>query len=282
MLGRLDSGWFYDPDYQWGFASSPILFRDMVIVQCDIQQDSFIAAFDVRTGEPVWRTERDEIPSWGTPTVYENDEHAVLITNATRFARGYNPYTGEELWRISGNSEITVPTPFVAHDLIFVASGYRPVQPIWAIRPGSRGDLSLTDGETSSDAIAWSDSKAGPYMPTPIVYGDYLYTCDNGGVLCCYEATTGKRLYRRRFARGGGASFVAAPVAADGRLYLTGEEGTVYVVQAGPKYALLSANPVGENCLATPAISDGMFLMRTQRHVIALMDAPPPVPQAAP
>jgi outer membrane protein assembly factor BamB len=267
-LGRLDSGWFYDPDYQWGFGSSPVLFQDRVIVQCDVGKDSFLAAYALADGRLLWQTPREEIPSWGTPTVIAGPERTELVTNATKFARGYDPLTGKELWRLGRHAEITVPTPFLGKGLIFVCSGYRPVQPIYAIRPGAVGDVSLKEDETANAAVAWSKSKGGPYMPTPLVYGDYLYVCANNGLLTCYEATTGKQVYAKRL--GGPGGYTASPVAADGRLYFTGEESGVRVVKAGPEFELLAVNPVGEPCLATPAISDGLLLLRTSRHLIAL------------
>src|SRR5262249_48206529 len=150
----------------------------------------------------------------------------------------------------------TVPTPVFGQGLVFVTSGYRPIQPIYAIRPGASGDISLKDGKTASDQIAWSTKRDGPYMPTPILYGEHLYTCSNNGVVTCYEAKTGKQVYRERL--GGSATYTASPVAADGRLYFTSEENGVAVIKAGPKFEKLSLNPVGEVCMATPAISDGM------------------------
>jgi outer membrane protein assembly factor BamB len=143
-----------------------------------------------------------------------------------------------------------------------------PVQPIYAVRPGATGDISLKDKETKNEWIAWSKLKGGPYMPTPIVYGDHLYCCANSGLLTCYEAATGKQVYSERL--GGAGGFTASPVAADGRLYFTGEESGVRVVKAGPKFELLAINPVGETCLATPAISDGMLFVRTEHHLVAL------------
>jgi hypothetical protein len=133
----LNAGWFYDPDYEWGIASSPIIWKNLVIVQCDIQKNSFVAAFDVATGNPVWRTPREEIPSWSTPAVFEANGRSELITQATTFIRGYDPATGKELWRLSGNSEITIPTPIVGPGFVIVTNGYRGVQPIYAIKPGA-------------------------------------------------------------------------------------------------------------------------------------------------
>jgi outer membrane protein assembly factor BamB len=191
-----------------------------------------------------------------------------LVTNATKYARGYDPRTGEELWRLGPHSEITVPTPVYGAGLIFIASGYRPVQPIYAIRPGTTGDISLKEDETKSDAIAWSIKKGGPYMPTPIVYDNHLYTCSNAGIVTCYEAQTGKQVYKERL--GGSGGYTASPVATDGKLYFAGEDGDVRVVRAGAKFELLSINPLGEACMATPAISDGMIFIRTQYYLFGI------------
>lgn len=273
-LGSLNAGWFYDPDYEWGGGSSPIIYKNLVIVQCDIQKNSFVAAYDINDGHRVWLTPREEIPSWGTPTIYEGQPHAELITHATKFIRAYDPMTGKELWRLSGNSEITTPTPFVAHNLIFITNGYRTVQPIFAIRPGGSGDITLKEGQESSDFIAWSKKRGGPYMSTPVVYGDYLYVCSTQGIIACYNAKTGERLYQQRLGEGG--AYSASPVAADGKVYFTSEDGDVFVVKAGPKYELLATNPIGEVCMASPAISDGMIFVRAEHHVFAFGEPPGP------
>lgn len=269
-LGRLDSGAFNDPDYQWGYASSPLIVRNLVLIQCDLQKGSHLTAYDLADGSEVWSVPRDEIPSWGTPTFHEDPLGTQVITNGTNFIRGNDLRSGEELWRLSGNSAITVPTPIVAHDLISVTSGYRPIQPIFAIRLDARGDISLTDNATSNQHVAWSTDRGGPYLPTPIVYGNYLYTCANNGILTCYNAKTGEQQYRERLARGDAASFSASPVAADGVLYFTSEAGTVYSVRAGARFEFLGSHPVGEYCMSTPAIAGGRLLLRTQKQVIAI------------
>jgi outer membrane protein assembly factor BamB len=277
-LGNLDAGWFYDSAYQWGFGSSPVIFRDLVILQCDVGKGSFLAAYRVADGTPVWRTPREEIPSWGSPTVVEAGKHAEVVTNATKFARGYDPLTGKELWRLGKHSEITVPTPVFGCGLIFVTSGYRPVQPIYAVRPGATGDISLKDDQESNAHVAWSKKRGGPYMPTPVVYGDHLYVVSNGGVLVCFEARTGKQVYSQRL--GGRGGYTAAPVAADGRLYFVSEEGEVRVVRTVPKFELLATNRMDDVCMATPAISDGLLFVRTQRHLYALGRTPDVAPGA--
>lgn len=269
-LGMLDSGWFYDPGYQWGFGSSPLIYKDRVIVQCDIQGKSFVAALDLETGNEVWRTERDEIPTWSSPTVHEFGKTAMLITGGTKSARGYDVKNGQLLWSLNGHSEIVVPTPFVAHNLIFLASGYSPIQPIYAIKPDARGDISLEENTTTNASIPWSVKRGGPYMPSPIVYGDYLYTCSNSGILACYHATTGAQVYKKRLrAPGGPLSFTASPLAADGHLYLPAEDGRMLVVKTGSKYKLAGVNDCNESVLATPAISDGMVIVRSQDSLMA-------------
>jgi outer membrane protein assembly factor BamB len=267
-LGVLNAGWFFDPDYEWGVGSSPIIYKNLVIVQCDIQRNSFIAAFDTATGKEIWRTSRDEIPSWSTPTIIESNGKVELVTQATTFIRGYDPMTGKELWKLSGNSEITIPTPIAGPGFVIVTNGYRGVQPIFAIKPGGTGDISLKNDQTKSDVIAWSSNRGGPYIPTPVIYGDLLYVLQNGGVLAAYKVATGERVYQERLGTGG--SFSASPIAADGKIYCSSEDGDVYVVKAGPTYELLAKNATGEALIATPAVSDGLLIFRGLKNVIAI------------
>ena len=174
-VGVLQSGWFYDPDFQWGHSSSPIIHDNLVIIQADTPS-SFIVAVDVETGREVWRVSReDEISTFATPTVYSGPGGDELITNGTQI-RAYDPGTGELLWTLGPNSEIPIATPIIGDDLIYLTAGYLPIRPIYAVRPGHRGDLSLRDGVTASDALAWSKDRGGTYIPTPLVYRGYFYT----------------------------------------------------------------------------------------------------------
>jgi outer membrane protein assembly factor BamB len=276
-LGVLNGGWFYDPDYEWGTASSPIIYKGMVILQCDVQKDSFVAAFDIKTGKELWRTPREEIPSWGTPTIYEGKTRAELITNATQAIRSYDPMTGKELWHMTGNPEVTATTPIIANDLIYIVNHYRPNQPIWVIRPGGTGDISLKRDpntkqftESSNQYVVWSAQRGGAYMPSPLVYGDYLYICQNQAILRCLNAKTGEKVYENRIGEGG--SYSASPVAADGKVYLSSEDGAVFVIKAGAKYEMLAKNEMGEVLMATPAISDGMIFVRGQHNLFCIAD----------
>src|SRR4051812_15973563 len=268
-LGVLNSGWFFDPDYEWGIGSSPIIYKNLVIVQCDIQRNSFLAAFDADTGKEVWRTQRDEIPSWSTPTIFEAGGKAELVTQATTFTRGYDPMTGKELWKYSGNSEIAIPTPIVGPGVVVVTNGYRGVQPIFAIKPGATGDITLKDKASKSDFISWSTTRGGPYIPTPVIYRDQLYVLLNNGVLASYKVSTGEQIYQKRLG-GTGGSFSASPVAADGKIYCASEDGDVYVVKAGPEYEELAKNAIGEVLMASPAISDGLIIFRGQKNIVAI------------
>ncbi len=199
----------------------------------------------------------------------QSKDRTELVTNGSNYIRGYDPKTGKELWRLGGSSKITAPTPVFSDEFIVVASGRRPEAPIFVIRPGGSGDITLPINQTSSRQIAWSKQQRGPYMPTPLIYHDYLYTLANQGILDCYELKTGKEIYRQRIPHQGGG-FSASPIAADGRIFLPGEDGDIFVVKAGPDFELLATNPMGELLMATPALSDGMMFVRTQHHLFAI------------
>lgn len=271
-LGVIDAGASYDDTYDWGVGSSPILYRDLVIVLADSQAGSFLAAFHVASGEPLWRVQRDVISSFSTPAIVEGIEgvdgagRVELVTNGAEFMHGYDPSSGKELWRLSGSSKNTTPTPAVGGDLVFITSGYR-MHPIFAVRPGGSGDITPKAGERSSEFVLWSSERDGSYMTTPILYRDYLYTCQNNGVLSCYRATTGERVYQERIAAG---AFSASPIASDGKLYFPSEDGDVYVVRSGPEYELLATNPMGEVLMASPAAAPGRLLIRGQRHLFSI------------
>ncbi len=268
-LGRLDLGAYDIPTFEWGPASSPIIWNGTVFLQCDTQQDSFLLAIDAVTGETRWKANRDELPSWGTPTVYEGPTGAELITNAANYIRAYDPATGRELWRLGGSSKITAPTPVFTDEFIVVASGRRPEQPIFVLRPGARGDITLGDGETTNDHVVWSAERRGPYMPTPLIYDDVLYVLGNGGIFDAYDLETGEEIYRTRVPHLG-SGFSASPVAADGKIYLSNEDGDIVVVAAGREFVHIATNPMGSLLMATPAISAGMLYVRGVDRIFAI------------
>jgi outer membrane protein assembly factor BamB len=258
-LGRLNVGAYDLKDYEWGTASSPIIYKDLVIVQCDQQEGSFLIALDRASGKTVWKTERDELPSWGTPAIFAGRQRTELVTNGSNFIRGYDPATGKELWRLGGSSKITAPTPVSSGDLVLVASGRRPEAPIFAIRPGSGGE----------PKVAWQKQQRGPYMPTPLIYGEYLYILGNAGIFDCYVFKTGEEVYRERLSHQG-SGFSGSPVASDGKIYLPSEDGDIFVVKAGKQFELLSKNEMGEPLMATPAIAAGKLIVRTEHKLWAI------------
>ena len=250
-LGVLNPGLADDPTSEWGHSSSPIIYRNQVIIQADGHKQSFLAAYDLKTGKQAWRIERGELPSWSTPVIYVGKTRTELISNAGRYVRGYDPQTGKELWRFSErDTEVKMPTPVIAHDLIFITGGYPAGRPIFAFRTGANGDISLKDGEETNQYLAWRQTRGSSYTGTPLAYGDYLYISSDNGVFTAYNARTGERVYQERLP----TTFSASPVAADGKIYLASEDGDVFVVRAGPKYELLATNSMGEALMATPAI----------------------------
>jgi len=268
-MGRVNMGAYDIPTYEWGPASSPIIWKDLVILQCDTQADSFIIAFDANTGKAVWKTKRDEIPSWGTPTVATTSKGEELIANASNFIRGYDPRTGKELWRLGRSSKITAPTPIFNDSLIIVTSGRAPERPIFAIRPGGHGDITPPDGKDSGAFLAWSKTGRGSYMPTPVIYDGLVYVLANAGLIDAYELRGGDEVYRQRIPHQG-SGFSASPVAADGRIYLSSEDGDIFVVRAGPEFRLLATNSMGEPLMATPALADRHMYVRGAKHLFAV------------
>lgn len=268
-LGRLDAGYYRSPSAQWGGGSSPVIFRQMVIVQCDVQKNSFLAAFNLKDGVELWRTSRDDVPTWGTPTVYSGAKHSQIIVNGYKHIGGYDIETGKEIWRLTGGGDIPVPTPIVGHNMVYITNAHGRMSPIYAIRLSASGDISLAENTSSNEHIAWSYSRGGNYMPTPIIYGEYLYCCSDRGTVSCFEAKTGKMLYREKLSSST-VAVSASAIAADGKIYCTAEKGQIYVIEAGPQFKLLSVNEMNETCMATPAVSQGALFFRTRHNLVAV------------
>ncbi|MEM7307806.1 MAG: PQQ-binding-like beta-propeller repeat protein [Planctomycetota bacterium] len=269
-FGVLDSGYFLAAKVQWGFASSPVLHDGKVLVQCDVNGESFVAALDATNGRELWRTARDEVPTWGTPTVDVRPGRAQVICNGYKHIGGYDLATGAELWKLEGGGDIPVPTPVVAHDLIYITNAHGKLAPIFAIAAGASGTLTM---EAKDDPrMAWSKTKRGNYMQTPVVAGARLYCCSDAGILGCYDARTGEEVFRERLGAGG-QGFTSSAVAADGKLYCTSEEGEVHVIRIGDDVDaldVLATNDLGETCMSTAAVSRGVLFFRTRTQLIAI------------
>ncbi|MHB1034364.1 MAG: outer membrane protein assembly factor BamB family protein [Pirellulales bacterium] len=255
-------------EHQWGTASSPVLYENLVIQVCDRQQDSFIAAFEKNSGHEVWRTPRPSTGAWSTPVFVEavagGKPRTEMIVNGTGTedsAGGcviaYRPTDGKELWRVVGTTGIPCPTAIVAGDLVLSTSGRNG--PTIAIRPGGSGDV--TDSR-----VQWKLHRGAAYVPTGIAYRNRLYAVSDAGIATCHDAGNGEQLWRTRL----GGEFTASLIAAAGRIYATSERGTVHVFAAADTFELLAKNEMQERCLATPAVSENEIFLRTQGHLYAI------------
>lgn len=255
----------FDGRQAFGTAASPVLYKDRVIVVNDNTTESFIAAFNKNTGQEIWRVRRDEVEDWSTPYVWENELRTEIVTTGVRKVRSYG-LDGKLLWELSGMTGNVVPTPFARHGLVYINSGYPGAspRPVYAIRPGASGDISLKQGETSNQYIAWFQPALGTYSTSSLVYGDYYYTLLDRGFLLSHDARTGKEIYGRQRISSETSGFTASPWAYNGKIFLLSEDGETFVVQAGPEYKLLAKNSLNEMALATPAVVRGSLILRTQ------------------
>jgi outer membrane protein assembly factor BamB len=219
----------------------------------------------------LWRVARkgDCVRGWGTPLIHHDGARTHVVANGWPFIVAYDLENGKELWRLRGGGDNPIPTPFVADGLFVITNAHGGKAPLFAIRPtAARGDISLAEGKTSNEAIVWCAPNGGSYISTPVVYGGYVYLANYNGVLRCFDFKTGAKMYEERL--GAGATCSASLTAADGKLYCPAEEGDIYVVKPGPKFEVLAKNAMGEPCLATPAISQGVLYFRTTASLIAV------------
>ncbi|MBT5927507.1 MAG: PQQ-like beta-propeller repeat protein, partial [Verrucomicrobia bacterium] len=202
--------------YGWGTSSSPILHGDSVIIVNDNEEESYVAAFDKNSGQPLWKTKRDEPTNFSTPFIWKNSLRNELITTGVRKTRAYD-LTGEPLWEFKGMSTICIPTPFADGDLLFVAAGYvgdneRPNKPVYVVTPGGSGDITPPEGKSSSEFIAWMQPESAPYNPSPILYKNRLYVLWDFGFFSSRHALTGEEIYeKQRFKPRGRVGFTASP-----------------------------------------------------------------------
>ena len=250
--------------FGWGTAASPVLFKDRLYIVNDNDDQSFIACYDAKTGKNIWKVNRDEGSNWSTPFIWENEKRTEIVTSGTRKIRSYD-LDGKLLWELGGMSSIVIGTPFTRFGLLYLASGYvgDQVRPVYAVKPGASGDISLKKDQESNDYVAWYQKQAGPYNPTPLVYGDYYYTLLDRGFITCHDARTGKLIYDKQRLDPEASAFTSSPWAYNGKIFLQSEDGDTFVVQAGPEYKLLGKNSLGDMAMATPAISQGSLILRT-------------------
>ncbi|MEZ6143229.1 MAG: PQQ-binding-like beta-propeller repeat protein [Zavarzinella sp.] len=252
----------------WGTGASPVLHEDQIIIVNDNEKASFIVSLDKRTGKVLWKTDRNEKSNWATPFIWKHAKRTEIVTCGKGKVRSYD-LDGKLLWEFGGMSSICVPSPVVAGDLLIISSGYefgRP-RPVFAVKPGATGDITLKKGETNNEFIVWYKEPAGAYHPTPLVLGDYLYVLYSTGFISCFEAQTGKTVYERERL---GGSFTASPWSYQGKVFCLGEDGTTYVVKAGKEFELVGKNVLNEVSLATPAIANGRLFLRTREALYCI------------
>lgn len=257
----------------WGFGASPVLYQDRLIIVNDNEQDSYIVALDKRTGQEIWRRSRPEKSNWSTPCVWQNELRTEIVTAGSGGVRSYD-LNGNLLWELRGMSAVTVPSSFARNGLMYVSSGFvlDKNRPLYAIRPGASGDISLKPGERSNQYIAWCQPQGAAYHPTPLIYQGLCYVLYDQGMIACFDAKTGEEVYgRKRINPRGAAQFTASPWAADGHIFCLSEDGDTYVIQAGRDFKLLRVNPVEEMALATPALAQGRIYLRTKGRLLCIV-----------
>jgi outer membrane protein assembly factor BamB len=245
-----------------GPAGSPLLYRDSVIIYQDQNDGAFVVALDARTGETRWQTARSARVGWGTPIAITAGDHDELIVSSQGQVQSYDPETGDELWSCDGNLREVIPTPVVAHGLVYCASGR--AGPTLAIKPGGSGDVTATH-------VEWKTTRGSPFVPSPVVHGDYLYQLnDMSGIVTCLNARTGETVWQERLGRPSREGISASPVVVGDKLFVTNDDGQTFVLKTGPEFELLHTNDIGERTLASPALVDGTWYIRTTRELIAI------------
>jgi outer membrane protein assembly factor BamB len=259
----------YNTSTELGPAASPLLYKDRLYIQHDNTKQSFLMALDKRTGTEIWRTNRSNGAGiWATPIVWEHDRRTEIITmgsGPTGKVRAYD-LDGKPVWEITGMSSLTVPTPFVKEGLLYAGSGYPggEMRPVYAIRPGANGDVSLKAGETSNEYIAWSQPLLGTYNTSALVYRGYYYTLLDRGFLLCHDARTGQQIYGRKRISVESGGFTSSPWAYNGKIFALSEDGDTFVIEAGPEFKLLGKNTLDDMAMATPAALRGSLVLRTR------------------
>jgi outer membrane protein assembly factor BamB len=275
-LGRMKAGWYFMKNTEWGFGSSPVLYEGKVLLQCDVEDEQFIAAFDVKDGYELWRTPRQDVPTWSTPLVATSAGRTQVIANGWKQIAGYDVATGKELWRLKDGGDIPVASPIQAGNFAILTSGHGRSHPMRAVRLDAAGDISPETLEATNKSVVWSHPRRGNYLSTPIAVGGLVWG-DLDGIVTCFDEKTGHIYYNERIGDGGEA-FTSSPVAAAGKLYFTGEQGNVYVVPASKEFSVLATNKLGGLCLSTPAISEGTLFFRTTEKLVAVGTKNRPAP----
>ncbi len=253
-------------DGGFGTGASPVVHGDKLFMVYDNLESSYIAAYDTATGEELWRVARNEQKGWATPFLWENEIRTEIVTTGENRIRSYG-LDGKVLWEMDGRlSWSCIPTPFASNGLLYLETGYvkSKHRPVYAIRPGAKGDITMAEGQMSSEFVAWYQPLAGTYNTSPLVYRDLYYSVYDRGSFECHDALTGEHLYtQKKIAPKGRATFTSSPWAYNGKVFSLSEKGVSYVVEAGREFKLLHENDLQEMCMACPAVVGDRLLIRT-------------------
>jgi outer membrane protein assembly factor BamB len=259
----------------FGTGGSPILHDNQLIILSDNEKQQYLASFDKRTGKPLWRTNRDlkatagsrtQGSAWTTPYIWVNPLRTEIVTVGPAATVSYD-LEGKELWRLAGMSIVAVPSPFAYDGLLYVDAGRG--KPIFAIRPGAKGDISLGPNDSANTYVAWSAPRGGTYLPTPVAYNGGLYALTETGIITRFDAKTGKQSFKARIDPSAGF-FTTSPWAYNGKIFCLSEEGKTWVIQAGETFQVLHSNPLDEMAQATPAIAGDRLLLRTESKLYSV------------
>jgi outer membrane protein assembly factor BamB len=285
LLWKVDLG-SYPTAMGHGTGSSPALVDGRLFIQCDNEEKSFLVALDAKTGDELWRVKRPERTGYSTPFIWKNKVRTEVVCLGSPRVRSYDPATGKQLWELGGMAGQAKASPAADTELLFVGTGGGPggfggrggqrdgfagggSRPLFAVKAGASGDITLKNGTKSNDGIAWYQPKAGPQTASPLLYRGYLYVLDErGGYLSCYDAKTGKQAYKERLP--GARGFTSSPWAAGGKLFFLDDAGTTHIVQAGPAFKVLGKNILDAMCWSSPAVAGHTFLLRTVDHLFCI------------
>jgi outer membrane protein assembly factor BamB len=243
----------------WAHGSSPVLYKNSILLLCDHDPAAYLLALDKFTGKTFWKTDRGKgLRSYSTPLVVTSEGRDELIVNSNPRIDAYDPATGELLWYAGGHCPVPVPMPLYVDGMLYASRGYSS-GPYMAIRPGGKGDVSETH-------VAWRIPTGAPYVSSLLYYGKLIYMATENGIVICADARTGEMIWKERI----GGVFSASPVGGDGKIFLLNEAGETIVLEDGPKFTLLQRNLLGERCLASPAISQGRIFIRSDQHLFCI------------
>jgi outer membrane protein assembly factor BamB len=254
----------------WGTGAAPVLHKDRLYIVNDNEKESFMVALDRATGKTIWRVARAERSNWSTPYVWEHAQRTEIVTIGTGKVRSYD-LEGKVLWELTGTSGLVSLMPLSKHGLLFLGAGYH-YGPLYAIRPGASGDISLKAGESSNAWIAWSQELGAGIHPCFLMSGDRLFVLYDAGLLMCLDAKTGETVFPRQRLNTGGGRFYASPWAYNGKVFLLNEDGTTWVVEDGPKFEVVRKNKLDDLAWATPAIARGSLFLRTYSALYRLQN----------